>query len=102
MAVFDTTYMVTSLQMVAMTIVFLGDKRTVPLIPRWLCWFSLFVVASFFPLSLLPFFYKGPFTWNGTFNYWISLGSWFVWVTLLCIHIFKAIDRLQAEEMNAT
>ncbi len=95
---FDTTYMVTSLQMVAMAIVFLSDKRSQPLIPRWLCWFSIFVVASFFPLSLLPFFYSGPFTWNGAFNYWISLGSWFLWVTMLCYFVFQAINRLEAEE----
>jgi hypothetical protein len=99
---FDTTYMVTSLQMVAMAIVFLSDKRSQPLIPRWLCWFSLFVVASFFPLSLLPFFSTGPFVWSGAFNYWVSLGSWFLWLTLMCFYVFKAIDRLQAEEQAAT
>jgi hypothetical protein len=96
---FDTTYMVTSLQMLAMAIVFLSDRRSQPLIPRWLCWFSIFVVASFFPLSLLPFFYTGPFTWAGTFNYWISLGSWFLWVTMLCYYVFQAINRLEAEEL---
>mgnify|MGYP000676873292 CR=1 FL=1 len=95
---FDTTYMVTGLQMVAMAIVFLRDKRSTPLIPKWLCWFSFFVVASFLPLSLLPFFYTGPFAWSGAFNYWISLGSWFLWVTFLCYYIFKAINRLEMED----
>lgn len=98
---FDTTYMCTSLQMLAMVIVFLSDKRSQPLIPRWLCWYTLFVALSFLPLSLLPFFYSGPFAWSGAFNYWVTLGSWFVWVLLLSYHVFKAISRLETEEAAA-
>jgi hypothetical protein len=96
---FDTTYMVTALQMVAMAIVFLMDRRSKPLIPNWLCWYTLAVVVAFFPLSLLPFFYKGPFAWSGIFCYWISLGSWFVWVIMLSYNVFKAINRLEQEEL---
>lgn len=95
---FDTTYMTTGLQMLALGWVFLSDRRPVPLIPRWLCWYTFAVVAAFLPLSLLPFFYGGPFAWNGMFCYWISLGAWFTWVVLLCYHVFKAIGRLEGEE----
>jgi hypothetical protein len=96
---FDTTYMVTGLQMLAMAIVFLGDRRAQPLIPRALSWYSVAVVVLFLPLSLLPFFYNGPFAWSGVFCYFVSLGSWFVWVTLLCVCTFKAITRLEGEEL---
>ena len=98
---FDTTYMTTALQMVAMSIVFLMDPRSKPLIPSWLCWYTLAVAASFLPLTLLPFFYKGPFAWSGAFCYWVSLGSWFFWVQLLSYHVFKAINRIEQEELAA-
>jgi hypothetical protein len=95
---FDTTYMVTALQMVAMGIVLLYDKRSKTLFPQWVAWITLAAAAMFLPLSLLPFFYSGPFAWSGMFCYWISLGSFFVWVLVLCFYIFKAIDQLEQEE----
>lgn len=98
---FDTTYMATGLQMLAMAIVFLNDKRSTPLIPRWLAWYSIFVAAAFLPLTLLPFFYGGAFAWSGTFCYWVSLGTWFFWVQLICYYVFKAIGRLEQEEATA-
>ncbi|WP_290866585.1 hypothetical protein [Aquabacterium sp.] len=98
---FDTTYMVTGLQMLAMSNVFLRDPRSEPLIPRWLSWYAIFVVLAFLPLSLMPFFYEGAFTWAGTFCYWVSLGSWFVWLTLLSWYMFVAINRLEEEERTS-
>lgn len=98
---FDTTYMTTGLQMLAMAFVFLADKRSEPLIPQWLSWYTIFVVAVFLPLTLLPFFYSGPFAWSGVFAYWVSLGTWFVWVLFICYYVFKAIGRLEREEALA-
>lgn len=99
---FDTTYMTTGLQMISLATVFLMDRRSKPLIPTWLCWYTYAVVAAFLPLTLLPFFYKGPFAWSGTFCYWISLGSWFFWVLMLCTYLFKGINRLEQEELAGT
>ena len=98
---FDTTYMCTSFQMIAMALVFLADRRATPLVPRWLCWYSIFVAVIFLPLTLLPFFYSGPFAWSGLFNYWVTLGTWFFWVILICIYIIRAIGRLEQEDMAA-
>lgn len=98
---FDTTYMVTGLQMLAMSTVFLRDPRAEPLIPRWLSWYAIFVVLAFLPLSLMPFFYEGAFTWAGTFCYWVSLGSWFVWLASMCWYTFAAIGRLEADESKS-
>lgn len=98
---FDTTYMVTGLQMFAMSIVLLADRRQTPLFPRWIGWLTLAAAMMFLPLSLLPFFYSGLFAWSGLFCYWISLGSFFVWVLVLCYYVFKAIDRLEGEETHA-
>ncbi len=95
---FDTTYWATTLQELALGYVFLMDRRAVPLIPRWVAWYSIFSAIAIIPLSFLPFFYDGPFAWNGFVSYWISLGSWFFWVLILSFYVFKAIDQLQKEE----
>lgn len=99
---FDTTYMVTSLQMAAIALVFLRDRRSVSLIPQWVSWFTVLTATSFLPLSLLPFMYSGPFAWSGLFCYWISLGCFFVWTLFFCIYVFKAIDQLEREESART
>jgi hypothetical protein len=94
---FDTTYMCTSLQMLGVAGVILSDKRSQPLLPRWMAWFSLFVAIVFVPLTLMPFFLKGPFAWNGVFNYWFGFSAFFWWVLFMCIQLFKAIGRLEQE-----
>jgi hypothetical protein len=94
---FDMTYMVTTLQMWAMAYVFLHDRRTKPLVPAWVAWLSVFVGFTFLLLTLLPFFLTGPFAWNGLFNYWITLGSFFVWVIIVAIAVSNAINRLERE-----
>lgn len=98
---FDTTYMATSLQMCAVGIVILSDKRVVPLFPRWLAWISFFTAAAFVPIILIPFFLTGPFAWNGLFNYWVGFTSFFIWVLCFSIFIFKAIGHLEREENAA-
>jgi len=94
---FDTTFMCTSLQMLGMAGVIFTDRRLQPLLPRWLGWFSVFAGLLFVPLMLMPFFLHGPFAWNGLINYWIGFSGFFWWVLFLCIYVFKAIARIEAE-----
>lgn len=94
---FDTTFMCTTLQMFAMAIVFLSDKREVPLMPRWVSWLSVLVGVTFLMLTLLPFCLTGPFAWNGLFNYWVTLGGFFAWMFAVTVFLFKAIARLERE-----
>jgi len=98
---FDTTYWATTLQELALGYVFLIDRRTIPLIPKWVAWYSIFSAVAIIPLSFLPFFYSGPFAWSGFVSYWVSLGSWFFWVLILSYYMFGAINRLQQEEEEA-
>lgn len=97
---FDTTFMVTSLQMLAMAVVFLSDKREVPLIPKWLNFYTILMAFIFIALLLLPFLYEGPFAWSGLFNFWIALVGWFVWVILMSCYLFGVINRLETEDLN--
>lgn len=95
---FNLTFMVTLLQQVAMGIVFLCDKRPVPLMPQWFCYLGFFSGSIFLALPLQPFFLDGPFAWHGIISFWTSLGVYFVWVGLLIFFLIKAISRLEEEE----
>lgn len=95
---FDMTFMATGLQLCAVGIVVLLDKRSEPLFPRWLAWLSFVAATIFVPVALVGFFFTGPFAWNGLFNFWIGLNAFFLWAVLFAIYLFKAIDRLEREE----
>src|ERR1700674_91077 len=66
--IIDLAYMVTTFQILAVSIVFLRDRRSVPLMPAWVSWWGFFTCAVFFPVSLIPFFRSGPFAFHGLVN----------------------------------
>ena len=68
----DLGYSVTSLQMIALGVGCLRDKREVPLIPKWVCWYSIWVGFMFTAECLMPFFKDGAFARQGTLNFWIE------------------------------
>jgi Domain of unknown function (DUF4386) len=98
----DLGYSVTTLQMIAMGVAFLSDPREVPLIPRWLSWYGIWVGISFAAECLMPIFKSGAFERSGLLNFWIEFCLWFVWVPLLTLYTLKAISRLEAETQGKT
>lgn len=93
---FDIAWL-TSLQMIPLAICILSDRRSVPLIPKWVGWFSLWVAISFLLLILTGFFYEGPFSRNGTLNYWVEFSLFFWFWIFIAFYTIKAITRLERE-----
>lgn len=93
----DMSYSVTSLQMFAMGIAFLSDRRARPLFPKWVSWYGIWVGAMFFLEILMPFFKNGPFARQGILNFWIEFLIWFFWIVVVSMAIFAAIGRLRRE-----
>lgn len=98
----DLAYMVTSVQMFALGAAFLRDQRAVPLVPKWLCWYGIWVAFSFIAEVLMPFFMSGLFARNGMLNFWIEFFLWFFWIVALSTYMLIAIGRLEAEARGAT
>jgi hypothetical protein len=94
----NLAYAVTTLQMIAMGMAFLKDKRPVPLFPRWLSWMGIWVGVSFAFELLLPYFKSGPFARQGVINFWVEFFLWFFWIVFVTVAILKAIGRLEAED----
>jgi hypothetical protein len=93
----NLAYAVTTLQMIAMGVAFLRDKREKPLFPRWLSWMGIWVGVSFALELFLPYFKTGPFARQGFVNFWIEFFLWFFWIVFVTVGILKAISRLEAE-----
>ncbi|HWS68620.1 MAG TPA: hypothetical protein VN325_38110 [Steroidobacteraceae bacterium] len=93
----DLAYSVTTVQLFAAGVAFLQDKRHVPLVPKWLAWYGIWVGFMFIAECLMPFFKTGAFARDGILNFWIEFSIWFVWAPLLTVYILKAITRLEQE-----
>lgn len=76
---FELQWVLTTMQMVAMALIGLADKREVPLFPRWVCFLSIWCGLSFAPASLTLYLQTGPFAWNGMLSFYIPWAAWLVW-----------------------
>lgn len=96
--IIDLAYFVTSWQIIAAALVFLRDRRERKLVPAWVSGWGMVTVATFFPVSLIPFFKTGPFAFNGLFNFWIAFCTWYIWIVSMSFFIIRAVGRIEIED----
>jgi hypothetical protein len=94
----DLAYSTTTVQLLAAGVGFMRDKRVIPLIPKWLAWYGIWVGFMFIAECLMPFFKTGAFARDGILNFWIEFMIWFVWCPTLTFYILKAINRIEQED----
>ncbi|MGQ7863984.1 hypothetical protein ACUN0G_32605 [Pseudomonas sp. 32A] len=97
--IFDTTIMVTAIQMCAFGGAIFMDRRTQPLLPKWLGWATFAIAATFIAAYIMPFVEDGPFAWHGLITYWVVLSSFFAWMVLTSILLFPAIRQVEQESL---
>lgn len=61
--------------------------------PRWMGFFTVFMVVSAELGVIAQLFKSGPFAWNGLFTFWIPLSVFAVWFGVLCYTMLKAIGH---------
>ena len=93
----DLAYAVTTVQMFALGVGFLSDKRAVPLVPKWLSWYGIWVGFMFIAECIMPYFRNGAFARSGILNFWIEFAIWMLWVPVLTLYALRAITRIEAE-----
>jgi hypothetical protein len=94
----DLGYAVTSVQLFALGVGFLRDKRSVPLIPKWICWWAIWVGFMFVAECLMPYFRSGAFARNGILNFWVEFMIWVAWVPVMTMYVLRGINRVEAED----
>uniref|UniRef100_UPI00082BEA20 hypothetical protein n=1 Tax=Sphingobium amiense TaxID=135719 RepID=UPI00082BEA20 len=99
---FDTSYSLTTLGMVAMGVCLMSDRREKPLVPRWVCWVSIADGVAFLLLSLMPFVYEGPLSRSGSLNYYAQFSVFFFYWLVVSIAIVRASGRLVREHRESS
>lgn len=74
--------------------VILADRRAVPVFPRWLGYYQFWIVSLLLPGATIVFFHSGPLAWNGVLAWWVLLVSYFLWIVVTSVYLYKvaAVD----------
>jgi hypothetical protein len=73
------TYMITGMEMIAVSIYILTDRTNSRIWPKWCGWLGLFSTLSFVSESWMPFVHSGVFTLDGGWNFWVGFPDWLLW-----------------------
>jgi hypothetical protein len=73
--IFDCTYMITTIQMVALGLYTVLNKQQ-KIFPAWAGWLSIAIGVGFVPLVFMPFVKDGPFVVPGLWNFWVIFPAW--------------------------
>lgn len=89
---YDMTYMITGFQLLGIGLfTVLVDQKV---FPRWAGWAALAVGATFIPLTLIPFVSTGPFSVDGSWNFYIVFGTWgFAFFSVYSFYLLKELYR---------
>jgi hypothetical protein len=90
---FELQWVLTTMQMLAMAIVGLADKRETPLFPRWTCFLTIWCGLSFAPASLTEYLKNGPFAWDGMLSFYVPWAAWVVWCGVISVYMIKDVRR---------
>jgi hypothetical protein len=101
--VIDLQYACTTLQMVALALAVLADRKNkaMPLMPNWVCYLTIFCAVSFFPASLTGVLKTGPFAWNGVMSYYFPYFCWLCWEIIASTYLIKDVRRRMREFENS-
>jgi hypothetical protein len=90
-------------QLGSIALVGLMDTRAQPLLPRWACFFTLWVAFAGIGGGFATFFKSGPFAWNGLFGFWLPVAFFLVWlVAIMLPFLVRGIRQQLAEEAAAS
>ena len=96
--IFDCTYMITTIQMVAMGLFTVLNKRQT-MFPAWAGWLAIAIGISFVGLVFMPFVTEGPFTVPGLWNFWMIFNMWiFAYFGVYNFYVIKHVYRSPEEQ----
>ena len=74
----------------------LSDHSDTPVYPRWIGYCNIWLAVIALPAMCIGFFKTGPLAWNGLLAFYIPVGAFAIWFTVMTITTFRAIDAEEA------
>jgi hypothetical protein len=93
--VYDMTYMVTTVEVIALFILVMADKQKPALMPKWAASLALFSGLSFLPITFLPYFKSGPFALNGYWSFHVAFISYGLFAAVIGPYMAQDIKRIK-------
>ncbi len=88
---FVSAYPPIFIQSIAIGFCILMDSNPVKAYPRWVGFAAIWSAILFVPGALVPFFFSGPFAWNGLIAFWLVATIFFGWIFVMWWNTVKAI-----------
>ncbi len=82
------------MQCVAIAVAVLQDKRSIPIWPRWVGYFNIWIAILYLPGLLLVFFKSGPLAWNGLVCWWLPAAAFFSWILVMAWVMLSSPDAV--------
>lgn len=91
--VYDMTYMITTVEVIAICIFAFLDKQKPTIVPRWAGVLALFSGLSFLPLTFLPYFKSGPFALNGYWSFHVAFISYALFTVVIGYYMAQGLKK---------
>ena len=89
--IYDLTYLITTVQMLACGTFAVCCRRAVAIMPRWAGWLAIAGGLSFVPLSAIAYVTSGPLALNGGWDFYVVFGIWLLWFATYSVYMLKDI-----------
>lgn len=92
---YDMTYMITTIEVVAICLFVFLDNEKPALMPRWAAVLALFSGISFLPLTFLPYFKSGPFALNGYWSFHLAFITYGLFTGIIGYYMVVDLKRVK-------
>lgn len=93
--VYDMTYMITTIEVIAICLFAFLDKQKPAIMPRWAAVLALFSGLSFLPLTFLPYFKTGPFALNGYWSFHVAFITYGLFTGIIGYYMVQDLKRVK-------
>lgn len=73
------------------------DARVQPVFPRWVAHFNVLTAAAMTPAVCAVIFRSGPLAWDGVVSFWLRIGAFCLYITVMFFVVWAAIKRQASE-----
>ncbi len=99
--VYDMTYMITTIETIAICLFAFLDKEEPAILPRWTGVLALFSGLSFLPLTSLPHFKTGIFAINGYWSFHVAFISYGMFTAIIGYYMAKSLKKEKYQAWNS-